>query len=222
MNNEEGVLFTKQDYNALHSLVFSAGYPGYKPTVREIPNGDGKIDQDKRYAHVADKYLRNLSPEPDSTDTLYRYLETAHSLACRVAEVLEVPQEFMPYLPECALRVLEYPAGVGGHAHTDFDLFTLSLYRSEPDRLRLGKESVGSERSLRVWDARKLNPGLHIGELGELIGLGEATNHHVEPSDQVQYSIVYFALPKPGATLADGRTAGKWLSERYLRSRVGT
>lgn len=213
-------MFTKQDYEALHSLVFQDDYPGYRKEVKEIPNGDGKVDADKRYAHVATKYL---SKSPSLV--LLRYLERAHELALEVARALGVPAELTPRFTECALRVLEYPSGVGGHKHTDFDLFTLSLYRSEPARLKLDQDSP-----VEGWldRARDLSPGLHIGELGELVGLGEATRHHVEPSTETQYSIVYFALPSPDAVVATGSplygsvplTAGAWLAERYARSRV--
>jgi hypothetical protein len=225
-------MFTRQDYDTLHSLVFQDGYPGYRKEVKEIPNGDGKVDRDKRYAHVATKYLGAHDDGP-ATLELLSYLHRAHALALDVARALGVPADFMPRVTECALRVLEYPAGVGGHAHTDFDLFTLSLYRSEPARLKLarpgtyidGAQLVPDKPYDRLIRARELNRGLHIGELGELIGLGEATRHHVEPSTETQFSIVYFALPSPDAVLeqANGRvrlTAGEWLAERYARSRV--
>jgi hypothetical protein len=212
--------FTGQDYFHLYDLVFQPNYPGYKPSTKEIPNGDGLIDLEKRYAHVADKYLATLSPASNDTDILYAYLQRAHDRALEVAYALEVPEAFLPYRPECALRVLEYPVGATGHWHTDFDLFTLSLYRSEPDKLVLGKETIGSKQSLQVLKARKFSPGLHIGELGELIGIGNATSHHVEASTLVQKSIVYFALPHPEAVLPNGLTAGEWLKERYARSRI--
>jgi hypothetical protein len=213
--------FTEQDFDTLYDLVFQTNYPGYKPHTKEVPNGDGLIDLDKRYAHVADKYLATLSPASDVTDTLYAYLQRAHDLATQVAHTLEVPSPFLPYRPASALRVLEYPVGALSHRHTDFDLFTVSLYRSEPARLILGKETIGSQQSLQVFKARRLSPGLHIGELGELIGLGYATPHHVEASTFVQKSIVYFALPHPEAKLPKTElTAGQWLAERYSRSRV--
>jgi hypothetical protein len=143
--------FTSQDYDTLYDLVFQSDYPGYKPQTKEIPNGDGLIDLDKRYAHVADKYLATLSPASDDTDTLYAYLQKAHDLATQVALILEVPDPFLPYRPECALRVLEYPVGAFGHRHTDFDLFTLSLYRSEPARLVLGQQENVGRRTLSTY-----------------------------------------------------------------------
>ena len=50
-------MFSKEDYDRLHSLVFRVDYTGFKPTVNEIPNGDGREDKYKRYAHVATKYF---------------------------------------------------------------------------------------------------------------------------------------------------------------------
>lgn len=225
-------MFTKQDYDRLHELVFQDDYPGYRREVREIPNGDGKVDADKRYAHVATKYLAKDNNRDRSLELL-GWLNHAHALALDVAAVLDVPRDFRPKVTECALRILEYPQGVGGHEHTDFDLFTLSLFRSEPWRLKLaqpgtyidGAQLVPDPPYNRLIRARSINRGLHIGELGALVGLGEATRHHVEPSDQVQHSIVYFALPSPDASLRDyvrsPATAGEWLAERYARSRVG-
>lgn len=229
--------FDATDYEVLHSIVFTPGYPGYRPAVLEAPNGDGKVDADKRYAHIAEKYMAGLDPELFSTQILWDALNGAHSLATKVAVALGIRQEFLPLRSECALRVLEYPAGVGGHEHTDFDLFTLSLYRSEPSKLKLATvsdEAAAAETAdldwlYRLGKVRKtLNPGLHIGELGEIVGLGEATRHHVESSAETQHSIVYFALPSPDVVVAVGSplcgsaplTAGTWLAERYARSRV--
>lgn len=239
--------FDHIDYALLHSIVFSTStpYPGYTPQVLEIPNGDGRVDREKRYAHVDEKALAKLDPERFSTVCLWDALNDAHGLALRVAEALGVPEAFMPVRSEGALRILEYPPGVGGHAHTDFDLFTLSLYRSEPERLRLAPlpttrnttcaAQLAHQGFAHIINARRLNPGMHIGELGELVGLGDATRHHVEPSTETQYSIVYFALPSPDAVLPGYQcakhldksvranfetTVGDWLAERYARSRV--
>ncbi len=52
--------FSKIEFDALSSLVFRPGYPGYKPNVVEAPNGDGKLDTDKRYSHVAIKYIHTV------------------------------------------------------------------------------------------------------------------------------------------------------------------
>jgi hypothetical protein len=187
------VIFTENAYFDLASL-FSDKYSGYKPTVREVPNGDGEVDQDKQYLHVALKY--------DPPGWALKYLTRAHFEACRVAERLDVPAEFYPRAEHGALRVLYYPSGVGGHLHTDFDLFTVNLYRS----------------------VAPFADEVHVGEIGELVGLGPAFPHEVLPQIESQYSIVYFAIPDHRAILPtkDGvsHTVGLWLQNRIARSRV--
>jgi hypothetical protein len=188
------VIFTHADYQMLHTL-FSADYKGYRPTVRELPNGDGVVDADKRYLHVALKY--------DPPAWARSFLYAAHDEAVAYADKLGVPTEFWPDLSAGALRVLEYPIGAGSAMHTDFDLLTTLCYRSTPDDLI---SPVGAH--------------LHIGEIGEIVGLGEATPHHVPGRPYVQHSIVYFALPAHQAVLPGGQTVGQWLANRLARSRV--
>lgn len=229
-------------------------YAGYKPDVREAPNGDSRrcsdcdgdgerkystgdyrkceecggsgevpnIDAQKRYLHVADKY------SPPAWARVYQDVAYAH--AARVAEALKVPREFFPAPSAGALRVLEYPAGAGSAEHCDFDLFTVLCWRETPDDLEL---SIDSHDPVNISDrmaaSRRLSPGLHTGELGELVGLGPATPHRVPARPYVQRSIVYFALPDHSALLPgtwihdDGsrkpQTVGEWLNERMKRSR---
>jgi hypothetical protein len=206
-------LFTAADFAAMSAIVFRHDYPGYATArgVVEAPNGDGALDTDKRYAHVAMKYLRAWrDANPSGTMNLQycqlgHFLERAHARALQVAHDLGVPDAFLPSFEHGALRVLEYPPGARGHMHTDFDLFTLNLYRNVP------------------------NPGLpaglvHMGELGELIGgLGPATPHDIHPMAEVQHSIVYFAIPDHEAVLPGADvTVGEWIKERIARSRVTT
>ncbi len=125
--------------------------------------------------------------------------------------------------------------GAGTVEHTDFDLFTIVLWRSHPadllrDLVPGGAIPGGHERRAH---AEALSPGLHIGELGELVGLGPATPHRVPARPYAQKSIVYFAIPDHAATLPepytfpgrDGRgpvtvySVGGWLRERIARSR---
>lgn len=199
-------LFTAADYQRLHALVFHPDYPG-NATARgivEAPNGDSTArDTEKRYSHVACKYLQQYEPA-NRTDAvmLENYLYRAYNRAVTVALRFGVPEAFLPSFEHGALRVLEYPAGAGASArHTDFDLFTLNCYRNLP------------------------NPGLpatevHMGEIGELIGLGAATSHEVITlPDTSQHSIVYFAIPDHGAMFTGGGTVGEWLKERMSRSR---
>jgi hypothetical protein len=186
------MLFSAADYADLRGLVFRADYAGYRPNVVEAPNGDGKKDPDKRFAHVAAKYCPTLQ--------MSRYASVAHDRAMFLAYDRLVSDAFMPCPIAGALRVLEYPPGATSAMHTDFDLFTINCYRNEPNAgLPAGE--------------------VHIGELGELLGLGPATPHEVLASPRVQHAIVYFAIPSHAAVLPSGQTVGAWIEERIKRSR---
>lgn len=234
-------IFDEDEAGELSRIVFDSrppimpnGWPGYKPSVREVPNGDGRVDAGKRYAHVALKYLAQI-PESCLRSHLEALLARAHFFACRVAEALNVPAEFYPRVADGTLRIVEYPAGVGGEEHTDMDLFTVPCYRSDASALKVERNYVRD----RLADALALCPGLHVGEIGQLVGLGPANVHYVEPRPVPQRSIVYFAMPNHVARLpvdlctcprpdwhghtwkcVAGKTVGEWLTERYARSRV--
>lgn len=209
-------LFSAADYATLAAIVFRPDYPGNATArgVVEAPNGDSAArDTGKRYSHVAEKYYRN--PPRDFTRDeriLDIYLCRAYERACQVATALGVPEAFMPSFSAGALRVLEYPPGAGSHTHTDFDLFTLSCYRNQPDYL---------VRDYNEQLCDDIDPGLHLGEIFELLNIppGIATTHHVDPSERTQHSIVYFAIPDRAAVLPSGATVGDWLTERLARSR---
>src|SRR5574342_409750 len=194
-------LFDKRDHKNL-SRLFEGGYSGYKPEVLEAPNGDGKVDVTKRYLHVALKY--------DPPDWARYYLARAHFEACRIAEALCVPPEFYPRVADGTLRVLDYGAGAGSAEHTDFDLFTVHCYRSTPEDFV--RTSVVDAR------AEAIDPDVHLGEIGELVGLGKATAHYVPEREYSQQAIVYFAMPAHDARLPDGVTVKEWLMERLSRS----
>lgn len=198
------MIFDYFDYRALYSLFDAPDYAGYKPTVREAPNGDGVVDNEKRYLHVALKY--------NPPAFAIKYLARAHFEACRVAEALKVPDAFYPRVENGTLRVLEYPEGAGSAEHTDFDLFTVHCYRSDPQDFE-----ILSEVDPR---AAAVNTHCHIGQIGELVGLGEATRHRVPARPYRQFSIVYFAMPTGEALLPEGRTVNEWLADRYAKSRV--
>jgi hypothetical protein len=192
-------LFTAADYRQLHAIVFREDYPGYRPTVIEAPNGDPTArDTGKRYSHVAVKYVDKFK-DGWARSVLLDYLWRAHNRATDVAEALGVRPAFMPSFEHGALRVLEYPPMTTSALHTDFDLLTINCYRNMPNK-GLGPDEV------------------HMGELGELIGLGPARAHSVEPVADVQHSIVYFAIPNHEAVLF-GVAVGDWLKERIARSR---
>lgn len=239
--------WTAADYQALHSIVFATDadgrprYPGYRPEVVELPNGDGRADREKRYAHVSRNNQAAIfgSDEFSADDwlTLDMYLDRAHAEALRVARALNVPAAFRPDIRYSALRVLEYPPGATSARHTDFDLFTLLCYRDRPEGLVRYADEVCLGYNTCEAGLDDIAPGLHIGELGEIVGLGPATPHEVRairlqndrddgpvPSDGSDYfpqhSIVYFAIPDHAAALPSGQTVRQWLDERIGRSRA--
>lgn len=218
-------MFTLQDYSALHSIVFRDGYPGYKPSVKEIPNGDGKIDADKRFAHVAPKYLTDAVSAAD-TFLLGSYLQAAHNVAERAAEIAGIPAAFRPDIRYGALRVLDYPPGAVSNLHEDFDLFTLMMYRDQPrcfvsyDETKAADDARHARRIETIDKIRTVNAQAHLGQLGEAIGLGKATPHEVIAATAPQYSIVYFAIPDHDLILPTGETVRDWLNERMARSRT--
>jgi hypothetical protein len=185
-------MFTASDYALLHSMVFQPDYPGYKPNVVESPNGDGKLDDLKRYAHVAEKYL---APQQfDTYDvkadvcfnqkywtdfTLARYLSIAHSKSLEVAVSIGIPPQFWPSKKYSALRVLEYGPYSVTNPHTDFDLFTLMCYRNLPEYFKYcdgdGNLNTGlldysrCQQEKTLVEAQKLNSQIHFGELMEEI-----------------------------------------------------
>lgn len=212
-------ILTHYDYCTIYRLVFRDGYPGYKPEVKEIPNGDGKVDAQKRYAHVAPKYLTDAVSEADKV-ILRGYLEQVHAVAEEAARAAGVPEEFMPRIEYGALRILEYPPGAISNKHEDFDLFTLMCHRSDPSKFS-AEEVERTDAEQEVMRAlRAINEQAHIGQLGAEIGLGPATPHEVLPSPAGQHSVVYFAIPDHDAVLPSGVTVRDWLNERMARSRT--
>lgn len=221
-------MFSKSGYETLHRIVFRDGYAGYKPTVKEIPNGDGKVDADKRFAHVAPKYFANgVSPTTEDERVMSYYLGAAFAAAFDAARAAGVPNEFLPDQRYGALRVLDYPPGAVSNAHCDFDLFTLMCYRDRPECFVAHDTSrtrvPGPPTAIDV--IRRYNAQAHLGEMGEAIGLGKATLHEVIASPERQCSIVYFAIPDH-AQLLPPNTSGTrvlvrdWLNERMARSRT--
>jgi hypothetical protein len=203
-------LFDDRDHLLLSSL-FGPHYAGYKPDVLEAPNGDGNVDAAKRYLHVALKY--------NPPDWARSYLARAHFEACRIAEAIGVPETYYPKVENGTLRVLEYPVGAGSAEHTDFDLFTVHCYRSTPDDFERLLDHRAADEPVNPR-AEAIDPHCHIGDIGEAVGLGKATRHHVPARDYTQQAIVYFAMPANGAIMPSGETAIKWIADRYARSRV--
>lgn len=208
-------MFTEADYNDLHAAVFREHYSGYKPSVLEIPNGDGKVDSEKRYAHVAEKYMLT----EDQHHELMPYLQFAHGQAYAIGKLLGLPDIYMPKMEFSALRILDYPPGAISNSHEDFDLFTLMMYRDQPDRFVAYAFGTDDDPPALVA-ARKINQQAHLGQLGHAVGLGPATPHEVLPSETRQHSIVYFAIPDHASVLPSGLTVRDWLNERMARSRT--
>lgn len=210
------MIFDRETYDTLADLVFRGDFPGYKPDVKEMPNGDGLVDV-KSYAHIS---LKNLAGWGSAIErnALTQALFDAHALAEVIAEIWSVPAALKPDIRYSALRILEYPRGGHSHPHNDFDLFTMMLYRDKPEQF------VADRRTLPP-DIARIDPHCHIGELGELIGLGAATRHEVKPCAQTQHSAVYFSIPDwdaklPGFAAGEQMTVKSWLNERMARSRT--
>lgn len=216
-------MFNANDYAKIYNIVFNEEnkYPGYRPGVIEAPNGDGKLDTKKRFAHVARKYneqwIKSNSHPCIDMDVLDNYLKRAHEKSLEIAVELGIPQAFWPDMADGTLRILEYGSDAITNDHVDFDLFTLMCYRNITKHF----EYIGSAPDER---ARTLNSQIHFGELMEQLNSEKwhATKHRVTPTLQPnvnQYSIVYFAMPKHDALLPSGLTVGAWLEERKSRSR---
>jgi len=209
------VKLTRAGYDEIHSLVFRDDYSGYSPSTLELPNGDGAVDIGKRYAHVSPKHATG-------NDRLLTYYREALKEAVRVCEVLNVPRQYYPG-PDSTMRVLEYPAGAGSAPHTDFDLFTLSLFREPEEGFRfLPHETPGAvaDESYEYWTrVNKKFPVIHFGELWTLV-TGELANpHEVIPLNVAQRAVVFFVVPDHEARLPSGQYVGDWIRERKERSR---
>jgi len=204
---------TKSDYDRIHTYGFSEDNPGYKPEVIESPNGDEKWDEKKKYAHIAPKYLTPHSVTADA-DEVWKVYNEARKESDRICEALDIPKEFWGG-DDSTLRILDYPPGATTAPHTDFDLFTICLYR---DDMKAFKYLSGSGDSL-LYKARKISPGLHFGELMTEVNGATATKHEVLGTTNRQCSAVFFVVPDHKAKLPSGITVGEWMEERKSRSR---
>ena len=206
-------------YHDLLSTLFDPeyAYAGYKPAEAEIPNADGIVDTGKRYLHIARKY--------DPPDWAAEVLATAHWQACLIAERIGVPDMYYPRTENGTLRVLEYSAGAGSSEHTDFDLFTVNLWRSSPIDHEWGEQDADQR-----WTWHRGAEAYHVGELGEIVGMGRARMHRVIARPYAQRALVYFAMPANSARLPfvpscnpprwSSQRVGEWVAERTARSRV--
>lgn len=192
------------EFEQLSQWAFSRYNSGYMPEVQEAPNGDGMWDVAKRYAHVAPKY--GLGP----FEALYY---TALESATIAALALGIAPEYYPG-SDSTLRVLHYPPGATTAPHTDFDLFTLRLYRSDAAPFRY----LGG--ACEELDAARVHfPGIHFGELMTEIYGTPATKHEVIATERDTFSCVLFVMPPLDAKLPHGTTVAQWVQERKARSR---
>lgn len=191
------MIFNATNYARLHALVFSEGYPGYRPALRERFQDSQRTDVAKKFAHVATKYLAK-DPDLSRAAALEKYLLVAHARALEVARDLCVPERLWPALEACALRVLEYPPGATTAPHYDFNLFSVNCYRDRPELLQPNANEY------------------HLGELAQIFGVGPQLQHWTDPCDAPTQSIVYFALPAHSVTM----TVGEWVNWRVESSRV--
>lgn len=208
---------THADYDRLYNIVFEDNYRGYKPTIIESPNGDKNWDTEKQYAHIAKKYLEQLyfskTVAYSEQRFLWRILTDGLVKARQIADELLLPPEFYPSIEDSTIRILDYPPGAITHPHTDFDLFTVMLYRDKPKCFRYLDEPPSKA-------IQELSPHIHYGEILELIDPTlKATKHEVIASNHTQASIVFFAMPPHSAILPSGQTVGEWVAERLSRSR---
>jgi isopenicillin N synthase-like dioxygenase len=210
---------TPGTYTRLHEIVFSGYYPGYIPEVTEAPHGDGNWDEGKRYAHIALKYLATYDDQ--GADEMYRMLGEWTRDARMVAATVGLPPEFWPTIEDANIRLLEYAPGAGSAPHTDFDLFTLPMWRNLKSHFRYTEPACADPILDEVCDYA---PGIHFGELMPIINpkAFKATEHKVLASSRWQYSMVYFAMPPLQETLPSGLKVADWLAERKQRSRKYT
>ena len=200
-------MINKETYDELSKFAFSTANKGYKPAVVESPDGDGTWDTQKKYAHIAPKYE---VPEGLPSEVYAKAISEAVNMCLH----LGLSPEFYPG-SDSTLRVLEYPPGATTAPHSDFCLFTLSLYRDQPNAFKY----LRGESEPLLTEARRLSPGIHFGDLmHEVLGVS-ATRHEVEATERTQYSAVFFVVPSHDAVLPSGLTVGAWMEERKSRSR---
>lgn len=206
------MILTANDYEALYNIVFRDGYPGYRPNIVESPDGNGIWDTEKKFAHIARKYLDKM-PESANKAFLQNILRMALIEAQEIAKAIGIPDQYLPHEQDSTIRVLYYPPMAGTAPHRDFDLFTTILFRDKPHCFNYLQDAPSTS-------IQCLSEQIHFGELAELINPEfKATYHEVIPWIQSQRSIVFFAMPNWDAILPTGQMVGEWMEERISRSR---
>lgn len=236
----------------------STPYAGYKPAVGELPDMRTR-DAGKRWLHVALKYDPPRWAEPLLARAHWLACKVALALGVPplympsaengTLRVLEYPagtgtaEHTDPNLFTIVCWRSHRDGLELGRAATASTLgHALAGFPDVPSCQDCGE--VAPEPGSTCWKARPvisparaaaeaLAPGLHIGELGEMVGLGRATPHRVPAREYAQGSIVYFASPAMQAPLPApvfmpgtherpdlvAQTCGEWQKERIARSR---
>lgn len=205
----------------LLNTVFRDEWPGFKPNVIESPDGNAQWDTEKLYSHINKAYYSKVD---HGKQWVFNTPMEIHKQWCHyarhVAMRLGVPPEFWPQDEDSTIRILMYPPGASTARHTDFDLFTLPMYRN------ITECYTGVFDEDTIFEEVNTFQRLHIGELlHEINPTFKATPHFVKPDERRrwQYSAVFFAIPDHHAMLPNhGPTVGEWLEERKGRSRRET
>ena len=207
--------YDESAYDEIYRHVFHKGYPGYIPSVIESPNGDHIWDLDKRYAHIAKKYLDDFTSDNISQLAfLDSVLNDAKLISNKICQHLNIPKKYWGG-DDCTMRILDYPPGATTAPHTDFDMFTITLYRNTPDAFKY----LDGEDDPLLKEARTHSCGIHLGELMTEITGAKATKHEVIATNNMQKSIVFFVVPDHKVILPSGISVGDWMKERKERSR---
>lgn len=189
--------------------LLSTDYPGYNPPGTE--RADMYALGDYSYAHVATKYLSQdcEALSDGQRNAMLNMLKDLVNTARRYSVGYEIPREFWPTMEDSTLRLLEYRPGAVIEEHTDFNLFTVNLYRTSRAPYRHGDDRAEAHID-----------NVHIGEIWEQIDAERtATPHWTDVHPHTQYSVVFFAMPSLKAMLPSGVTVGEWLKDRKAQSR---
>ena len=207
------MILNENDYDIISDICFKSDYPGYTPLIIEAPNGDNNWDNNKLYAHISPKYLSRYNNKYNS-NILWHYYNKSIIEGTRICKLLNLSKDYYP-VEDSTLRILKYPAGSTTAPHTDFDLFTLSLFRNIKDTFKYLDKS---EPELLKF-AKQNSDGIHFGEIMTEINGCQATKHKVISCDEIQNSMVFFVVPNHYSKLPSGISVGDWINERKIRSR---
>lgn len=199
-----------KDFLYWQELLFNDEYPGYfKPGSERT---DSYTVGQYEYAHLAPKYMHNWCDKglycfSRKSSNAFALLNSLRQVASERAISMGIGPDFLPRLEDGTLRFLRYPPGACIDKHTDFNLFTMPLWRSSWENYQV--------------DAPHGKGELHVGEILAMLQPGcDATVHYTTASEVWQYSVVYFAMPSLASVLPNGMTVADWLVERKKAART--